>query len=460
MGKKQTIVTANDNAPDVQAASQLIANSASFVPDADRSSLSNTPSTYNSPKAHSGSLKITFIVWITCLAFFLISLLTQTSLGMKSFSALALLWSGLWSSYVAADHQRWRLSEISIVTAIMGLMGALSQGGQYLGINLTLLDNVLLMSILALIFGFSMRSRIAILTSICATLLWAMMSLSGLTPFNNLLILFPIFTLAQIYVGSRINSGLSIGLATFTGYFALIGSLISLWINDALPLTYASSLLFIIGAAHHRSGKAAEDKNIVGNNIHIYCGWFAAMVGAIIFQYFWLDPDAALASSAALSPSGLTMWKAVTGLSIMTIFISGIIRFKYTQISLPGIFLLTACSALIPLMMWVPNLPETIAADIPGVNTIPTFGVLIGAGIIAAAIGIAINGVRRNSPFMMGFGLLTLMIQAYILFSPGLITIDNIIIFFTALISALALGGAIAGNSLAFKAPPPRLKPA
>jgi len=249
-------------------------------------------------------------------------------------------------------------------------MGVISQGGQYVGIPLTLLDNILLMSILSLAFGYSMRSRIAVLASICATLLWAVMSFSGLAPLNNLIVLFPILTLAQIYVSTRITSGLSIGLATFTGYFALAGFLLSLWISDALPLTYASSLLFIIGVAHHRCGKAAEDKRVAGNNIHIYCGWIAAMVGAIIFQYFWLDPDAALSSSAALSASGLAMWKAAIGLSIMAIFISGIIRFKYTQITISGIFLVTFCSALIPLMMWFPALVQILTADLPGVHPI------------------------------------------------------------------------------------------
>jgi len=61
---------------------------------------------------------------------------------------------------------------------------------------------------------------------------------------------------------------------------------------------------------------------------------------------------------------------------------------------------------------------------------------------------------------MMGMGLMTLIIQAYIILSPDLVIIDNVIIFFAGLITALAISGAIAGNSLAFKAPPPRLKPA
>jgi len=122
--------------------------------------------------------------------------------------------------------------------------------------------------------------------------------------------------------------------------------------------------------------------------------------------------------------------------------------------------LLTVCSALIPMMMWLPNLPEVISSEVPGMNAIPAFGIMIGAGISAIAIGMTLNGMRRHSTTMIGLGLMVLITQAYLLLSPDLMSVDNIIIFGTAFISALAISGAIAGNSLAFQAPPPRLKAA
>jgi len=463
MGKKQRIITANDNLPDIPITHTARPFEGRPNPRIDTSAdlLHSQTSASDKPKTQSNSLKITFLVWISCLGFFLSVFITQgNSFEIKAFSSIALLWTGLWTSYVAADHRRWRLSEISIITAIMGLMGSISQGLQYLGVTLTLFDNIFMMSILALMFGYFMKSRMAILTSILATLLWATMSFTGIIPFNSLIVLFPILTLAQIYTSTRIASKIALGLALFTGYLTLTGFLLSLWVSNVLPLTYASSLLFIIGVAHHRSGKAAEDRNIAGSHLHIYCGWVVAVIGAIIFQHFWLEPNAAVSSSAILSPASFTIWKIIIGLSILTIFISGIIRFKYTQITLIGIFLLTVCSALIPMMMWLPNLPEVISSEVPGMNAIPAFGIMIGAGISAIAIGMTLNGMRRHSTTMIGLGLMVLITQAYLLLSPDLMSVDNIIIFGTTFISALAISGAIAGNSLAFQAPPPRLKAA
>lgn len=460
MSKQNRIETANDNAPspepetgtwqnsDFNAAeiTQITDNHIPLAPD------NHTQSSKNN------SLKLSVLLWLVSIGIGLMCIFSQTSIEVKSFSALMVLWTGVWTSYVAADHNHWRLSELAIVGALGGMMGAVTIASDYFGLNLTLIDGIILMSVLALTMGYALKSRIAILASICAALLWAMMSFIGLTPINEMAGLFPVLIALQIYSGTRINSGLPITLATFTGYFGLIGLLSTLWIDNLIPVSFAASLLFIIGAAHHRLGKAAADSKMVGSNVHIFTGWIAAIVSVITFQYLWLSPDAALSSEAVLSASGLSYWKIGVSLSILAIFISGIVRFKHTQITLPGIFLLTICSALIPLMMWIPSGPERLAAAIPGVTAIPAIGIIIGASIIAAGLGFAINGVRRGSRLMLLLGVSVLGIETFLLMSPSLMTVDNIIVFIASLVTALAIGGAIAGNSLAFQAPAPRLK--
>jgi len=470
MGKRHRIITANDNSPRHEAyTASALKHAIATKPNASDTSY---PTTFifdkdsneraSEPKNTSGfkgrSLKLSIILWLTAVMMGLSNFVMATTTELKAISTLAVLWAGLWTSYVAADYKRWRLSELAIVSALGGLMGAITLAANYFGLNLTLVDGLILMSILSLAMGHALKSRIAILASISASLLWAIISFLGLAPINNLMVLFPLLGLGQIYCGSKINSGLAIGLAVGTLYYSLIGLLTTLWANDLISLPYASSLLFIIAVAHHRSGKAAEDSKIIGSNIHIYAGWLVAVISAALFQYFWLSPDAMPLVTETLSPIAMEAWKMSVGLSILAIFVSGIIRFKHTQITLPGIFLLTLCSALIPLMMWFPQWPETLAAGIPGIEAVPAFGLVIGAGIIAAAFGIAINGVRRKSSLMIAFGLTTLLVETYFLMRPSLFTLDNMIIFFAALLVSLAVGGAIAGNSLAFQAPAPRLK--
>ena len=59
---------------------------------------------------------------------------------------------------------------------------------------------------------------------------------------------------------------------------------------------------------------------------------------------------------------------------------------------------------------------------------------------------------------MISLALIALAIEAVLLMTPSLFTADNIVIFLTALITTLAIGGTIAGNSLAFETPPSNLK--
>lgn len=380
------------------------------------------------------------------------------STATKVFASLAMLWTGLWNSYIAADYGHWRLSEISIVSALIGLMGATLATVNYFGLGLTLADGLMLMSIFPIIIGYILKSRICILASICASLIWGALSFAGLVETSNFMLVFPLICAAQIFTGTKIRSGMAITLAVITGYYWILNTVLTAWSDDNLPLTFAAAALFAIGAAHHRSGKAAEDKRLTGSAVHIHAGWIAAVIGAIGFQYFWLNPEALQSSTATLSVLGLNTWKAIIIASLVIMFSSGIIRYKHTQISLAGIFLLTASSAIIPMMLWFPNWPQKVVAAIPGISAIPTIGIFIGAAITATALGMTMNGVRRHSPMMIGMGIIALFVEAYLLMKPEFMTLDNSVVFLSGFLTALAVGAAIAGSSLSHQAPAPRLK--
>lgn len=406
------------------------------------------------------SLNLTVGCWAAAITFMVIAFGLNFATAFKAFAAIALLWTGLWSSYITADHGYWRLSEISVVTALIGLMGAITTAANYFGLGLTLADGLMLMSISPLIIGYLLKSRICILASICALLIWGALCFSGLTETSYFILAFPLICAAQIYMGTKIRSGMAITLAVMTGYYWALNFILIAWNADNLPLTFAAAALFTIGTAHHRGGKAIEDKRLTGSAIHIHAGWVASMVGAIGFQYIWLSPDIVLSSTATLSVTALIIWKCIIIASLAVIFCSAIVRYKHSQISLAGIFILTVVSAIIPMMLWFPAWPEHVTATILSVSPVPTIGVFIGAAITATALGMALNGVRRHSPVMMGMGIVTLLIQAYLLIKPEFINMDNSIIFLGSLFAALATGAVIAGSSLSHQAPAPRIKPA
>jgi len=404
------------------------------------------------------SLKLTLGCWTAAVLFMIGTFSFGSGTGPKVFSAIALLWTGLWSSYITADHGHWRLSEISIVTALIGLMGAITTSVNYFGLGLTLADGLLLMSIFPLSIGYLLKSRICILASICASLVLGALGFAGLVETTTLLLAVPFICAAQVFMGTKIRSGLAITLAVITGYYWVINIILTGWSADNLPLTFAAAALFSIGVAHHRSGKSIEDKRLTGSSVHIHAGWIAAMIGAIGFQYFWLNPEAIQSSTATLSVSGMNVWKGTILASLAIIFCSAMIRYKHSQISLAGIFLLTAVSAIIPMMLWFPGWPQALTAAIPGTNLMPTAGILMGAAITATAIGMALNGIRRHSPMMMGMGIIVLFIQAYLMIKPEFMTLDYSVVFVTGFLAALAVGATIAGTSLSHQAPAPRLK--
>lgn len=466
MGTQNRIRIANDNMPSMDMDCETSVNEGGFDVISKRFLPRPAQPIPDTVKANdiiykgepSNSLKLTIGCWIVACVMMVAAFSLGLGKASKVFASLSLLWLGLWNSYVSADYGRWRLSEISVVTALTGLLGAVITTMNYFGLNLTLGDGLLLMSILPIGAGYMLKSRICILASICATLIWAILSFTGLTVTSPVIMIMPLIFTAQLFLATKLRSGMAISLAVMTAYYWLFCFILTQWKADGLPLTFAAAALLTIGIAHHRSGKALEDRRTTGSSIHIYAGWLAAMIGAMGFQYFWLSPDAAQNSTATLSATGLSLWKAVIVLAIGVIFVSAVMRYKHAQISMAGIVLLTTASALIPMMLWFPMWPQSIIAAIPGLSAMPSIGIFMGAAILAMALGMTLNGVRRHSPLMMAMGIIALLIEFYMLMKPEFLTVDNSVVFVAGFLSALAFGAAIAGLSLTHQAPAPRLK--
>ena len=459
MAHPTRIKTANDNLPTGTHVLQ------SYAPDArpsptPRAAIPDLLSgqTALRPKTRSQSLNFTLILWVGAALLALGSFFFGATTTVKALASVSILWAGLWCSYVSADHGHWRLSELAVVTALAGLLGGITTAANVFGLGLTLMDGLILMSIVPLFIGLLMNSRICVLASIGAALGWAMLTFSNSTALTGAAALLPLIFAGQLFVATKIKSGVAIALTVGTAYYCLLSLGYSLWKEDNLPLTFAAAALFIIGVAHHRGGKAAEDNRLIGSPIHIHLGWIGAMVGAIGFQYLWLNPNVLTTSTASLSIAGMTTWRIIVITALAMIFCSGIMRYKHSQITFLGIFLLTLASAIIPMMLWIPTWPQSLASIIPGIDLMQTVGVMIGASILAMAIGMVLNGARRHSPLMIAMGLGGFVAQAYLLIKPDYLTIDNVVIFGGTCLAALAIGGVIAGSSLAHQAPAPRLK--
>ena len=167
MASPHNISTANDNAPARLMPSRHLQNSeqvsATSNPDKQPSlptslHISNLTQSDHLSGEHdlTKSLKLTLGCWVGAILLIIASFGLGFGTGPKVFASITLLWTGLWSSYITADHGRWRLSEISVVTALIGLMGATTVTANYFGLGLTLADGLVLMSIFPIIIGLSL----------------------------------------------------------------------------------------------------------------------------------------------------------------------------------------------------------------------------------------------------------------------------------------------------------------
>ena len=463
------IRTANDNSPSLNFLKRAFLNDAA---ESTEQAHASDPAAQSSNEASAQaqtnqadkpqtvkSLRITQILWLASILSVIAAMLFSAPIEVQALSLIALLWMSLWSSYVFADHKLPRLKEIAVLSTMACLLSVFALVANFLSLSISPMDGAILGALGSLVIAGVMKSRIALLCSISASLIWAILTPHGTGSTAPLLFVFPFIALAQTYVGTKINSGLTISLSIFTGYYWLAWLLTNMWSAGNMPITFGAAALTVIGMAQHRAGKAAEDKRMSGSILHIYAGWIAAVTGAVVFQLFWLDSNILSSSTASISADALQNWKFLVMACIAIIFVSGIIRYKYSQITLLGIVLVTLASALIPAMLWIPDWPVSILESLAGMKAMPTFGLIIGAAIVASALGIILNGLRRKSNIMIALGLLALFSQAFLLLNPALVTLDNSVVFFTSLLIAMTIGASIAGNSVAHQAPPPRLKP-
>ena len=151
MAKQSTIRIANDNAP-----SYLEHHIKPALNSASTDTQAYIPSLLTSEQQPlkletTRSLNLTLICLIAAIFMGMGTFFLGLGTAAKILASLSLLWAGLWSSYVSADHGHWRLSEISVVAALTGLIGATATTANYLGLNLTLSDGLMLMSILPIL---------------------------------------------------------------------------------------------------------------------------------------------------------------------------------------------------------------------------------------------------------------------------------------------------------------------
>lgn len=344
------------------------------------------------------------------------------------------------------SEENSRLRNVSGLLMVAAFSTALFSWFAQNGFQLLGIEMALLVSGLALLAGWAFKSRPAAMLSAFATLIY----LASLYPEIGLMTgisdqlsqfgsgLIPILILCQVLLAHKLKS-IGVLLTSLTAAY--------LWLvtaTDGLPLEPLAGLGFVVCAAHYAFGKARSERGAFGGNLHRLMPWAIALTAALYVQSIWMLEDAGIAKSVW---TATRLWWVVLTAAIAVLFLVSLMRYKNSQISLPGVFIVCAAVLIFPIASAKPDLIYSVFDAVPGLDARPGLGLMISAVIIAAGFLLLLKGLKSDQILELSLGALTISIESVMLFRPESFNTDLGVIFVVSLICALCLGGLIAGAS-------------
>ena len=443
------IITANDNDPPTIAPLGDSVGFRSHVLDRQRQYIELQQREHSNGTQNLRSKFLTFelplLVWFgTCLAM-VFCMLGDGNLIPRVVSAVAVIWSSLWLTYVAQDHGKPRWSEIGTLSALGGFLILAAFAASIIGIPVAADTALMGLGMTTLCIALLLRSSVSLTISICTGFLWIAQAFDGALMGSTFFIALPVLILLQVCLSGFLRQNQGLLLSTLAAYLWLgVVSKVALDQSIISPL-YLSTGMFLIGSAHYRLSKAAEDMHFGNMSLHIGLGWVASIIALLLVQHFLIFPDMVFWSGALESNVWInTVWLSVVGICLAVIALSGILRRRHARMFMSSIFLMTAMCASIPLGLlyfdpfshWiaeVTNLPADIALS-----------GMLGGTVLASALFFMLNNIRRSRFILVAFGLILLAVQARLLLANGIISADQVILigisFFTALIAITLMG--------------------
>lgn len=321
-----------------------------------------------------------------------------------------------------------------------GLSAFLAQNG----FSLLAMELTLLVSMMALLIGWLFQSKPPVLLSAFAALLYLtsyfpdLAIMSGLTEQISFLGagLLPWVILGQILLAQRMQSAVVLLASLMAGYIWL------LTLAHDIPSSALMGLGFTIAAAHYSLGKAWDEAGKFGANTHRTFAWIIALGAALYTQSVWLNVDGGQAKPF-WSPN--TLWFTILGAAMFVLFVTSLMRYKTSHVSLVGIFIICAAVLVVPAAAIKPDLVHTVFDNIPGLDARPGLGLVIGAFILASGFTWIIGGLLNGQILNMVLGTIAIGVESLMLFQTSRFDTDLGVIFVFSLIFALCIGGLVAG---------------
>ncbi len=348
-----------------------------------------------------------------------------------------------WTAILAEPSSRLR--NICAVLLIGAVVVSLSSFLASHGFSLMAVEMALLTSTIALLVGWSFGSRPAVMLSALAALAYLVSLFPELGVFTGLIdgfshigiALIPALLLGQAGLGQYLRSKSILMVVLIASYIWVFASATN------MPLTALAGIGFALAAAQYCLGKAWSAQGAFGARLHVSFAAPVALITAIYIQTQWLSDSGGQA--VAFWPPNQFWWAAFGG-AMFILFISSLMRYKSSQISLIGIFVISVAALALPLATAKPDWVYMAFDYLPGLNAIPGLGLVIGAVIIAFGLIWIVSGLRDGQLLTILYGAGAIGAQTYILYQPDRLNMDFGVIFIVSLICALCIGGLIAGS--------------
>ena len=383
-------------------------------------------------------LTLSSVIWIGFMIATLWSFYTSQPTGTRIFGAIGLIWSGLWTRYLALDHDKPRLAEVTLLSTLVGFMSLLLTASLQMGYPLSLPGGLMIFIGAALLVSCINDSVTALICAIAGCLFWAAMQIDGYVQSGAYSFAVPAILALTVFQGLRLKSGLSIIVMAVVGYMWLAGSAFSAFNSGQISILFLATGAVLVGNAHYRAAKAAEDEKLAYTQWQVAFGWIVANTGLLTLARYGLDPTDVIWSGMDVnSPIMRIAWLGVIGLSLSIYIVSGIVRTRHKHMNLAGVIMTSLMLLCLPLSIWYLNTFSEQFQSLTNLDFYPNSGLFLFGLVSGNIIFFIFNAFRRHHYWKVAVALMALSMLAYTASGIDLLHQENWVTWFVGILASL-----------------------
>ncbi len=385
-----------------------------------------------------------FFLWIMSLAGAFMAVEQYNEPIPRIFISVGCAWAALFFAYVSRKQNRDWFQALGLTGALIALGAAvlMAVSGYNIPLSLSLLASLAVFT--TILLAALLKEQYLLIISGLITLGWMAYSFAN-PEISAHFWTFPALWAMQMFLAMELNAKTPLAIATIAGVFGLFTSLYVLTATQQISALMAIAAMFMIGIVHSRVGKSMQDSQILSGLLQTNIGWAIAALSALLLQDYWLMstphmPWVGLSTTPTSAYPLSKFWNAFTIIGIAAVGVLCLFRIHAKKQSFIGGLGVVGFASILPAS--IAYKPRLIAlAEQYNIAPVPNIGLLIGGTITGLALGMLVNGLRRNKTSMIMLALLTLCAEAVLIMDNLYAEPDNQAVFgFTIMIVALTAG--------------------